>query len=55
MVLGVQGLHYLGEFSQNYQTMELKLKSIRKDIVIHDISSGAPRIASAKRMERSFP
>jgi hypothetical protein len=55
VVLGIQWLITLGNIYTNYQTLEMGLKdSEGKKIVLRGMSIGAPRIVSAKRMERIF-
>lgn len=50
MVLGVQWLHSLGEYTTNYQTMELKFKHEGKEVVLKGLSRNGPMVVSAKRM-----
>lgn len=54
LVLGLQWLHSLKEYTQNYQTMELKFKSKGKEVVQHGLSNGGPMMVLTKRMERYF-
>jgi hypothetical protein len=54
MVLGVQWLHSLGEYTTNYQTMELKFKKDGKEVVLKGLSMNGPMVVSTKRMGRSF-
>jgi hypothetical protein len=53
--LGVQWLISLGKHSVNYQAMELEFKAVEgKKVVPRGMANGAPKIVSAKRMERIF-
>jgi hypothetical protein len=55
LVLGVQWLITLRKITTNYQTSEMGFKdSEGKRIVLRGMSTGAPWIVSAKRMERIF-
>jgi hypothetical protein len=55
VVLGVQWMITLGKITTNYQTLEMGFKDHdRKKVVLRGMSTGAPRIVSAKRMERIF-
>lgn len=54
MILSIQWLHSLGEFSQNYQSMELMFKSIGRDIAFNGIYEDSPQTVTPKKMERIF-
>ena len=54
LVLGVQWLHSIGGYYMNHQTMEFKFHSNGKEVLLRGLSNGAPRVVTAKRMERFF-
>ncbi|XP_059064617.1 uncharacterized protein LOC131856731 [Cryptomeria japonica] len=54
IVLGVQWLHSIGGYYMNHQTMEFKFQSNGKEVHLRGLSNGAPRVVTAKRMERTF-
>jgi hypothetical protein len=55
VVLGVQWMITLGKITTNYQTLEMGFKDHdEKKVVLRGMSTGAPRIFLAKRMERIF-
>ena len=54
LVLGVQWLHSIGGYYMNHQTMEFKFHSNGKEVLLRGLSNGAPKVVSAKRMERTF-
>jgi hypothetical protein len=55
VVLEVQWMITLGKITTNYQTLEMGFKDQDgKKVVLRGMSTGAPRIVSAKRMERIF-
>jgi hypothetical protein len=52
-VLGVQWLYSLGEIGFNYQTLTMSFRDTSGSrVVLRDMSTGAPRAVSTKRMER---
>jgi hypothetical protein len=54
VVLGVQWMT-LGKSTTNYQTLEMGFRDQDgKKVVLRGMSTGAPRTASTKRMERIF-
>ncbi|KAH9291326.1 hypothetical protein KI387_043484, partial [Taxus chinensis] len=53
LVLGVPWLHSLGKFTQDYQTMELKLKLDDQEVVLPSMTHGIPQVATAKRRGRT--
>jgi hypothetical protein len=55
VVLRVQWMITLGKITTNYQTLEMGFRDQDgKTVVLRGMSIGAPRIVSAKRMERIF-
>lgn len=52
VVLGVQWLHFLGELTKNYQSMDLSFKSEDKDVVLQGITSGSLRVISKVQFRR---
>lgn len=48
VVLRVQWLHSLGEYTQNSQIMEPMFKSNGKEVVLHSLSNGGPMVVSTK-------
>jgi hypothetical protein len=54
-VLGVQWLYSLGEIWLNYQTLTMSFRDASGSrVVLRGMSTGAPRVVLAKRMERIF-
>lgn len=54
-ILGIQWLHSLGKYSQNFQIMELKLRAIDgRRVVFRGMTIGPPKFVSVKRMESIF-
>jgi hypothetical protein len=55
VVLGVRWMITLGKITTNYQTLEMGFRDHDgKKVVLRGMSTGAPRIVLAKRMERIF-
>jgi hypothetical protein len=55
VVLGVQWMITLGKITTNYQNLEMGFRDQDgKKVVLRGMLTGAPRIVSAKRMERIF-
>lgn len=54
LVLGVQWLHSIRGYYLNHQTMEFKFHSNWKEVLLRGLSNGAPKVVTAKRMERNF-
>jgi hypothetical protein len=53
VVLGVQWMITLGKITTNYQTLEMRFRdNDGRMVVLRGMLTGAPRIVSAKRMER---
>jgi hypothetical protein len=55
IVLGVQWLHSLWEFTMNYQVMEMKFNTTNNNkVVLRGMSNGGPKIVSNKSMKAIF-
>lgn len=53
MVLEVQWLHSLGEYTTNYQTLVLKFKANGREVILRGLSKAGPKHASNQASEKT--
>ncbi|XP_059068636.1 uncharacterized protein LOC131859112 [Cryptomeria japonica] len=54
VVLGIQWMETLGEYTQSFKRLEFSFKIDDKKVVLRGMSNDGPRIVSARRMEAIF-
>ncbi|KAH9297663.1 hypothetical protein KI387_029345, partial [Taxus chinensis] len=54
LVLGVPWLHSLGNFTQDHQIIESRLKLDGQEVVLPSMTHGIPQVATTKRRGRTF-